>query len=69
MPPSPRVPSLQGGLGPMGGQATWWLVHSAEQSEDAIDCYVTEVHRLLRWGLQRQCSSSGAWVARLAAWG
>ncbi|KAL4418808.1 hypothetical protein ABPG77_006777 [Micractinium sp. CCAP 211/92] len=36
-----------GGLGPMAGQADWWLAMASERSETAIDRYVSEVQRLL----------------------
>ena len=47
--PCKHLPWLQGGLGPMTGQADWFLVYAPERSELAISRYVNEVQRLFRW--------------------
>lgn len=40
---------MQGGLGPMHGQADWWLMYAPERNEPAIVRYVNESERLFRW--------------------
>lgn len=46
---------MQGGLGPMQGQADWWVLFAAERDEAALERYLREVQRLYavmdRWAI------------------
>lgn len=44
-----------GGLGPMAGQADWWLALAPDRDEAAIRRYVDETRRLLGWGCRWGC--------------
>ena len=53
-PPPQPPPRPQGGLGPMQGQADWWLLFAPERNEAAITRYLNETERLFGCGRARQ---------------